>query len=220
MNTKIARITEHYDQNEGLKIRDSNRLHDLTEKHRALKAQQTKCVIGRGLIYLEVVDSGIWLAQGYSSVWQCFADPKGFNVQPRTARFYAKIARAWLERLAVLDVTEKEVCELGETKLALVVRKIDEGLDDEELLKFIHDAKTRTVRDLIEDKEGDDYYIFDGKAKVHKWLNDSSGYIIHLSQGKCKFYEESPSAQGWNNVFGQRLVEIKIRLKKDGEEKE
>ena len=107
MNKTIARKHELYEQDEALKIRDSDELHDLTEQHRDLKIQQTKCVIGRGLIYLKVIETGIWLTQ-YNSVWECFADPNGFNVKPRTARFYAKIAAAWLERLCKLDLTEKK----------------------------------------------------------------------------------------------------------------
>ena len=203
-----------------LKIIQSDDLHTLCDSYRTLRELGNRTILGRGQILEEVYQKKLWMSQDYDTYAQCVSDPNGFDTRPRTARLYRLIYKVWAKKLAKLGITEDEAVKIDHVKLAYVAKAIMKSKDDNEILELVHKAKTNTLRELQDHTEEEEYYIFDGKAKVHKWLNDSSGYIIHLSQGKCKFYEESPSAQGWNNVFGQRLVEIKIRLKKDGEEDE
>jgi len=210
--------TDDIDGKEALQISDSDRLHRLTVVYRAFRERQNQCILARGKILEYIHNSRIWLAQDYDSYEQCIADPNGLDTKPRTARLLRLIWRVWKDKLAKLGVERRDINQIDHAKLAFVIRELVKENNPEELLNILSRAQTLTLQQLRDEREEKDYEIFDGTAKVHKWLNEKSGYVIHFSQGKSKHStkrDDDASAQGWNILFGNRLVEIKVRLKKE-----
>ena len=215
--------TDDIDGKEALQISDSDRLHRLTVVYRAFRERQNQCILARGKILEYIFNSRIWLAQDYDSYEQCIADPNGLDTKPRTARLYRLIWRVWKDKLAKIGVEKREINQIDHAKLAFVIRELVKENDRDKLLLILARIQTLTLQQLRDEREEQEFIIFDGTAKAHKWFNEKSGYSMHFSQGKEKYAknkEGSASAQAWWEIFGNRLVEIKVRLKKQEDKDE
>ena len=89
MKKELELKPEQYHTDDELRKRDSDELEHAYVLYKQLLITENKCRVGRGLILHKVKESGIWLAQDYVSAYQCFADPNGFNIRPRTANYEA-----------------------------------------------------------------------------------------------------------------------------------
>ena len=202
MSREIARKTAQSTPDEA---------HERREKIIELKRYTNRFMYGLGG-QLEAGHCGKdWLALGYESEDDWLLDPQGIGLKPRTARFYRLIYRQWLKIFKTLGLTEDDLQDIDYTKIPHVAKAIDAGKDKDEILTAIEEAKTLTWRELYKVEQQDTHHVLDGIGKIHKLLDERSGYIIHISQFSP---DQDASAQNYWDIFGNKMVEISIKLKK------
>ena len=200
-----------------LKTNDLSTPDEAHDRREYIKLAKRQCnhgllVIGKSLEEGHIKQD--WVALGYENENDWITDPHGIDMRPRTARAARRIWRLWVNRLAKLSVKEEDIITIDHCKLEAMATRIENEPDDEKAVELLEQARTLPLREIIQQKEDDDYFVFDGRGRVGKWLNEKSGAVVHLSQVIGRI---DASAQNWNSVFGNRVVEIKIRCKKEEE---
>ena len=157
-----------------------------------------------------------WTALGYESEADWITDPHGIDMRQRTARAFRRIYRLYVNRLAKLNVKEEDLITIDHCKLEAMASKIENEPDDDKAIELLEKARTLTLRMIIDDHEEETYITFTGRGKVHRWLNEKAGMVIHLSGVQPTI---DTSAQSWAKVFyddnPSRIVEIRVRCKKE-----
>lgn len=153
-----------------------------------------------------------WVALSYDSEAEWITDPHGIDMRQRTARAYRRIYRLWTNRLAQLNVQEEDLITIDHCKLEAMATKIENEPDDDKAIELLEKARTLTLRMIIDDKEDEEYITFHArKCKAHRCLDEKSGQTVTFSQVT---WSPDVSAQNFWQVCGNKIVEIRVRLKK------
>ena len=154
-----------------------------------------------------------WDALGYETETDWITDPHGIDMRMRTARAFRRIYRLWVNRLAKLSVTDKDLATIDHCKLEAMASKIENEPDDDKALELLERARTLTLRMIIDEHEEEKYITFSAhKCKAHRCLHEKSGQLVTFSQ---VFWSPDVSAQNFWDVCGNKIVDIRVRLKKE-----